>query len=478
MKYLDYLQSFVLGSGGEGGGGGGGLIPVPEGYTQYETQKGQGSTNWIIGRQTIVNVEQAMADQWSVGNKICLKAPYQISGVTQGNGAVWGTVASKGTASSGYVQVYITVAGSFVTPTVTDTQTTPMAITENKTGYIFGAGKYKTNVPSTVELYTDRTFATIPSVNTRWNPYTQMTPSLIPAVDRGYVCVGTYNGDNYVICGVGVSYSGTAMIMVRGVTKIEGGDAGLIPAPDGYTQYTSETKLSYSVISALRINQVSSYFDVDSAIAEAVAVDDKICITAPYAATSTATTVLGTIVLWGAVNYKSGTLIRLTVAGMVLNPAQTVTGPTLTSNDRYYVFGSNIAEVNVPNSYTAEDIGKVVVSTSALQAQTSREITENGTYDTTSNNEVVVNVAGGGGGSGLQTDYPMFDATYTEMPQANVMFQLTTTTELDLDTLQAQSAVYFYGKYGSSVRIIRCPGNSIQPMGGLNYLVTPNKVFQ
>ena len=52
--------------------------------------------------------------------------------------------------------------------------------------------------------------------------------------------------------------------------------------------------------------------------------------------------------------------------------------------------------VNVPNSYSASDEGKVV-SSGALVAQTARssQITANGTYDTTLNNSVEVNVSGG-----------------------------------------------------------------------------------
>lgn len=60
--------------------------------------------------------------------------------------------------------------------------------------------------------------------------------------------------------------------------------------------------------------------------------------------------------------------------------------------------GFSQAVVNVPNSYSASDEG-MVVDNGALVAQTSQNITENGTYDTTLKNEVVVNVAGGGGGS-------------------------------------------------------------------------------
>lgn len=47
--------------------------------------------------------------------------------------------------------------------------------------------------------------------------------------------------------------------------------------------------------------------------------------------------------------------------------------------------------VNVPNSYGAGDEGKVV-SGGALVAQTSKQITANGTVDTTTNDEVVVAV--------------------------------------------------------------------------------------
>lgn len=47
--------------------------------------------------------------------------------------------------------------------------------------------------------------------------------------------------------------------------------------------------------------------------------------------------------------------------------------------------------VNVPNSYGAGDEGKVV-SGGALVAQTSKQITANGTVDTTTNDEVVVSV--------------------------------------------------------------------------------------
>ncbi len=74
------------------------------------------------------------------------------------------------------------------------------------------------------------------------------------------------------------------------------------------------------------------------------------------------------------------------------------------------VDGFDEVHVAVPNSYSASDEGKVV-SNGALVAQTARasQITQNGTYDTTLNNEVTVNVSGGGG-SGVDFDVTAVDA--------------------------------------------------------------------
>lgn len=66
------------------------------------------------------------------------------------------------------------------------------------------------------------------------------------------------------------------------------------------------------------------------------------------------------------------------------------------------------------SEFTAEDIGKVVTGSGgvyALSQQTSRSVTENGTYDTTLNNEVTVSVSGGGGGGSLGFDILLLGAT-------------------------------------------------------------------
>ncbi len=67
---------------------------------------------------------------------------------------------------------------------------------------------------------------------------------------------------------------------------------------------------------------------------------------------------------------------------------------------------------NIQNSYAAGDEGKVV-SNGALVAQSSQNIDQDGTYDTTLKNEVVVNVSGGGSPSFIVPKYAEdFDGGY------------------------------------------------------------------
>ena len=66
----------------------------------------------------------------------------------------------------------------------------------------------------------------------------------------------------------------------------------------------------------------------------------------------------------------------------------------INTNGTHDVTAYASAEVNVPNSYSAGDEGKVV-SNGALVAQTSDSVTQNGTVDTTLINSLTVNVSGG-----------------------------------------------------------------------------------
>lgn len=101
----------------------------------------------------------------------------------------------------------------------------------------------------------------------------------------------------------------------------------------------------------------------------------------------------------GTDNYRPGDMAAAILA-IPTGGGSTLVSKTIIQNGEYDAEDDNAdgysdVTVNVPNSYTAEDEGKVV-SSGALVAQTSTTVTENGTYDTTENDEVVVNVSGGG----------------------------------------------------------------------------------
>ena len=106
-----------------------------------------------------------------------------------------------------------------------------------------------------------------------------------------------------------------------------------------------------------------------------------------------------------AIRQKNGSSSQYTVGQMPNAILEISTEPDLESltvnqNGNYLPSSGNdgfsSVEVSVPNSYAAADEGKIVKN-SALVAQTTRisPITENGTYDTTENNEIVVSVSGG-----------------------------------------------------------------------------------
>lgn len=87
------------------------------------------------------------------------------------------------------------------------------------------------------------------------------------------------------------------------------------------------------------------------------------------------------------------------------------TSKSINANGTYDTTANNSVVVDVPNSYAAADEGKVV-SGGVLVGQTSRNVTANGTYNTTENNEVVVNVPTGGGSGTLITKTVTQNGTY------------------------------------------------------------------
>jgi len=78
------------------------------------------------------------------------------------------------------------------------------------------------------------------------------------------------------------------------------------------------------------------------------------------------------------------------------------------------------ANVNVPNTYAASDVGKVVDNNGTLVSQTSKSVTENGTFDTTKNNSVVVNVPNPSSGSLEISQNGTYDVTNKASAVVNV----------------------------------------------------------
>lgn len=124
---------------------------------------------------------------------------------------------------------------------------------------------------------------------------------------------------------------------------------------------------------------------------------------------------------------------------------------SITQNGTYDTTLKNQAIVNVPNSYSASDEGKVV-DNGALVAQSSQTITQNGTYDTALKNRVTVNVSGGGGGGATilsGTEAPTASVgsdgdIYLEL--ANLISDVSSFTKL-----YSQAGNQSYGNYGAKV---------------------------
>jgi hypothetical protein len=97
--------------------------------------------------------------------------------------------------------------------------------------------------------------------------------------------------------------------------------------------------------------------------------------------------------------------------------------------------GYSKVTVDVPNTYTAQDEGKVV-DNGALVAQTamSSEVTENGTVNTTLYNSVTVNVSSGGGYNAK------FEATSTNFTVASCLTEIQIPTEITTIPMNAFSS--------------------------------------
>ena len=95
------------------------------------------------------------------------------------------------------------------------------------------------------------------------------------------------------------------------------------------------------------------------------------------------------------------------------------TGVQLTGNGEFTITPSSGKDgmssvsgtVNVPNSYSASDEGKVVSNGALVSQSAHATVTQNGTIDTTLNNSVVVNVPTGGGAEQKAVNFIDYDGT-------------------------------------------------------------------
>lgn len=94
--------------------------------------------------------------------------------------------------------------------------------------------------------------------------------------------------------------------------------------------------------------------------------------------------------VYGTGTYDT-TTINLIRVSMFLQSKNITENGTYTYDPDKGFHGLGYVNVNVPNTYAAEDEGKVV-SNGALVEQTEQTITQNGTVDTTENNSVIVAV--------------------------------------------------------------------------------------
>lgn len=142
--------------------------------------------------------------------------------------------------------------------------------------------------------------------------------------------------------------------------------------------------------------------------------------------------------------------------------------------------GFSEVSVNVPNSYTNSDEGKVVKNGSLI-SQTPRAtgITENGTYDTTENNSVTVNVSGGA--SAPIKLYPDADPDYYSETENQLLVGLLYSSSVrryyKYSSDPAYVAYYYNGEYSGPILVSEtedgakyaADGDVFAPAGTITY---------
>ena len=345
---------------GSSGGGGGSTQIIPDEYTQYEsTYKLTIGTNDLPSSGIYVfdvNVDADTARKFNVGDKVCIKAPYATSSSASsilGYAYVWGTVTLK---NSGPVYADVTlnpVDGFILNPT--DSIPSASNITANGyKNYMFGFGGVRVDVPSTIKVYQNLTFAGLPVAGQQFVQVLDTNVNRLDAVGL----IGSYNGNDYAVYGVVTAKNNaTAYINVSNVIQLQSG--GSSPAPSEYTLKESSRKIPMNTVAQIQVGQRLG-IQVDTATAETISVNDTVCVKSQYADTVTSAQSYGDIYIWGSIVSKSGSSsvyrnITMDVVGVSLQPT------SMPSRDVYangidYTFGYGSVNVDVSMPITATGV--------------------------------------------------------------------------------------------------------------------------
>lgn len=174
---------------------------------------------------------------------------------------------------------------------------------------------------------------------------------------------------------------------VFGVSKVSVTN-DYLPDKSVYTEFKSKANMTTARLD--NMGQVGASVQVYVVNLTNLSVNQKVLFTGTCSDSSTKK-----YAVWGTITSMSSSTAANKYVYLTVDGATCKTGTndakSITANGSNNVFGRSKVTVNVPNSYSTSDNGKVV-SNRALVSQTSKNITANGTYDTTTNNQVVVNV--------------------------------------------------------------------------------------
>lgn len=247
------------------------------------------------------------------------------------------------------------------------------------------AGYYEAEATKTIQSGTEGTpIATKGAVS---NHAVSVTPSVTNT--EGYISGGTKSGTAVTV---------SASELVSGTKEITENGSGIdvanyaavdvaVPSSDPNLQsktninpttssQTIEADPGYDGLSSVQINAMPNGTEGTPTAAKSAVSNHSVSVTPSV--TNTAGYISG--------GTKTGTPVTVTAAEL-----ESGTKAITANGSGQDVTGYAAVDVNVPNSYTASDEGKVV-NNGALVAQTSATYTNNGTYDTTLKNSVTVDV--------------------------------------------------------------------------------------